>query len=367
MGHLFFSWTYFIFHFIFGIFQSSFQSKTIPSPAVATTMATALTIEEPETNNETNNDDGEKTEENDTKENDANVESNPDEIIKLDTPALLTVEHMRLCKHSFDRLCKEHPTAIGKALSKRQRDNEKLRGVHLAYSEIRFESFAIVLKKIQSKYGGFQEPGGIFYDLGSGLGKAVFGATLLYQWQRCTGVEVLEMLHDGARELADKWDRTKDGLLYLTEGQRQTVIDLMNEDFLHSDLNLSDATLVYMNSTTFEQDMLIKLASKCEKMADHTFVVTHTKRLPSIHFNVMEECRLMQSWGECSVFIHQRKPRDWQEDRRIREEAARKKQQEEEKEEERERMEKEQEKADIAEDKKAAEGAAGKTLDGIDS
>ena len=59
-------------------------------------MATALTIEEPETNNETNNDDGEKTEENDTKENDANVESNPDEIIKLDTPALLTVEHMRL-------------------------------------------------------------------------------------------------------------------------------------------------------------------------------------------------------------------------------------------------------------------------------
>ena len=30
-------------------------------------------------------------------------------------------------------------------------------------------------------------------------------------------------------------------------------------------------------------------------------------------------------------------------------------------------MEKEQEKADIAEDKKAAEGAAGKTVDGIDS
>ena len=107
-----------------------------------------------------------------------------------------------------------------------------------------------------------------------------------------------------------------------------------------------------------------KIIEKIQDLYDRVVLPNHRH---AIHFNVMEECRLMQSWGECSVFIHQRKPRDWQEDRRIREEAARKKQQEEEKEEERERMEKEQEKADIAEDKKAAEGAAGKTLDGIDS
>ena len=332
-------------------------------------MATALTVEEgkdgkqpgnnnEESNNEenngsnTSNNDEEKKEEEEGKEEEDSTptDDNNDGAVQNKPPELLSIDHMRLCKHSFDRLCKEHSTAIGKALSKRQRDTEKLRGVHLAYSEIRFESFAVVLKKIQSKYGGFQEPGGIFYDLGSGLGKAVFAAALLYQWRRCTGIEVLDMLHDGARELADKWDRTKDGLLFLTEEQRQTEIDLINEDFSSHDLNVSDAAVVYLNSTTFEQDMLLKLASKCDKMKDDTFVITHTKRLPSIHFNVLEECRLMQSWGECSVFIHQRKPRDWQEERRIREEVAQKNQEEEEEAEERLRLENAQAAADDAED-----------------
>ena len=104
------------------------------------------------------------------------------------------------------------------------------------------------------------------------------------------------MLHDGAREIADKWDRSKDGLLFLTEQQRQTEIDLMNENFMSEALSLKNATLVYMNSTTYEQDMMLKVAAKCEKMAGGTFVVTHTKRLPSVHFDVVEDVRLMQSW-----------------------------------------------------------------------
>ena len=272
-----------------------------------------------------------------------------DEEHKEQPPDFLTVDHMRLCKNAFDKLCKEHPAAIGKALSKRQRDQEKLRGVHLAYSEIRFESFAIVLKKIQSKHGGFEETGGIFYDLGSGTGKPVYAAAMLYQWKRCTGIEILDLLHDGARELSDKWDRSKDGLLFFKEEQRQTEIDLINEDFLSDDLSLADAYLVYMNSTTFEQDMLLKLASKCEKMEGETFVVTHTKRLPSVHFDVVEECRLMQSWGECTVFIHKRKKRDWQDERRLREENEQKRRVEKKAELERLRREAELEAADLAE------------------
>ena len=84
--------------------------------------------------------------------------------------------------------------------------------------------------------------------------------------------------------------------------------------------------------------MLLKLASKCEKMAGDTFVVTHTKRLPSVHFDVVEECKLMQSWGECTVFIHQRKPRDWQDERKIREEKM-----------EKQRLEEEQDRLDAEE------------------
>ena len=187
-------------------------------------------------------------------------------------------------------------TAIGKALSKRQRESAKLRDVHLAYSEIRFETFAIILKKCHSKYGGLQEPGGVFYDLGSGLGKALFAALMIFEFERCTGYEQLDMLHDGARELADKWDRTKDRNLFLTEGQRRTEVDLVNEDFLSDHVTLEDATMVFMNSTCYGEDMMLKIAAKCEKMGPETWVITHTKRLPSVHFDMLEECRMMQSW-----------------------------------------------------------------------
>ena len=219
-----------------------------------------------------------------------------DEGEEVETPEMFSVTHLRLCKYTFDRLVKDHSTAIGKALSKRQRESGKLRDVELTYSEIRFETFAIVLKKCRSKHGGLQKPGGVFYDLGSGLGKALFAALLVFEFERCTGFERLDMLHDGARELADKWDRTKDGLSFLTEGQRQTEVDLVNDDFLSEHVTLADAKVVFMNSTCYGEDMMLKIAAKCEKMAPETWVITHTKRLPSVHFDVLEECRLMQSW-----------------------------------------------------------------------
>ena len=43
---------------------------------------------------------------------------------------------------------------------------------------------------------------------------------MLYNFKRCTGIEILDLLHNGAREIADKWDRSKDGLLFLQEEQR---------------------------------------------------------------------------------------------------------------------------------------------------
>lgn len=228
-------------------------------------------------------------------EDDQHIDENEEEEIE-ETPEMFSVQHLRLCKHTFDKLVKDHSTAIGKAISKRQRESEKLRGVHFAYAEIRFESFAILLKKCQSKHGGLEKPGGVFYDLGSGLGKAVFAALMVFQFERCTGIEKLDALHDGAREIADKWDRTKDGYSFLTEGQRQTEVDLLNDDFLNEHVSWEDARMVYMNSTCYGEDIMLKIAGKCEKMQPLTWVITHTKRLPSVHFDVLEECRMMQSW-----------------------------------------------------------------------
>lgn len=72
-------------------------------------------------------------------------------------------------------------------------------------SEVSFESFAVAIEKIRKIYGkpdvghsGYtgilQQRGGIFYDLGSGTGKAVLAAAIAHEFATCVGIESLEGL-----------------------------------------------------------------------------------------------------------------------------------------------------------------------------
>jgi len=54
---------------------------------------------------------------------------------------------------------------------------------------------------IKNKFGGMQEAGGVFYDLGSGAGKGVLAASLLHPFDKCCGIELLESLHEMGLEL----------------------------------------------------------------------------------------------------------------------------------------------------------------------
>jgi len=59
----------------------------------------------------------------------------------------------------------------------------------ITYGEIIFTSFKSLLEKVSSP------PNSVFYDLGSGIGKAVFAAALLGPFERLIGVEIVEQLH----------------------------------------------------------------------------------------------------------------------------------------------------------------------------
>jgi len=71
----------------------------------------------------------------------------------------------------YNELFVDTSLEVGKTLSKNERDKKNINDVKsLIYGEVEFPSFYNVLRKINSK------PGLIFYDLGSGTGKAVFVA-----------------------------------------------------------------------------------------------------------------------------------------------------------------------------------------------
>jgi hypothetical protein len=97
----------------------------------------------------------------------------------------------------FNQLFNDCSIEVAKQASKGERANKNLtKERSLIYGEVEFASFNVVLRKICTNLS----PGGNFYDIGSGSGRAVFAARLTQDFNKCTGIELMEDLS----KLADK-------------------------------------------------------------------------------------------------------------------------------------------------------------------
>jgi hypothetical protein len=121
-------------------------------------------------------------------------------MAKLDMVAVIEA------KDIYDAVMQAFPSTLGKAVSKKERDELSLKSPNLVYGEITFETFGTVIEKIRKVYGApgvgasgpagvLQTRGGIFYDLGSGTGKPVIAAAVLHNFDVCYGIETLEGLY----------------------------------------------------------------------------------------------------------------------------------------------------------------------------
>jgi hypothetical protein len=67
----------------------------------------------------------------------------------------------------------------------------------------------------------FLHSGGVFYDLGSGTGKALFATRLLCDFSRCIGIEILQALHKQAAAIVHKYNEEFRDML--SAGMHQTA------------------------------------------------------------------------------------------------------------------------------------------------
>ncbi len=136
----------------------------------------------------------------DNKGMDEEDEKLADVMSRLDITSVLEL------KEIYDSIMQSFPTTLGKAVSKKEREELNLRDPNLVYGEITFETLGIIFEKIKKVYGRpmqgtsgpegvLQSRGGIFYDLGSGTGKGVIGAAILHNFDVCYGIEYLEGLY----------------------------------------------------------------------------------------------------------------------------------------------------------------------------
>lgn len=202
----------------------------------------------------------------------------------------MDVEHVKII---FDQLYKD---INGYKISADARKSLGYYDKSHTYGEVVPESFYRMVQKTEPKKGEK------FYDLGSGTGKAVILAHLLFDFYSSTGIEILEGLYDVSRgvlahynlEFRDQSDEEK-------QNEKIEIIhgDLLEEDF-------SDGDVLFTHCTCFYNELWIKLLRKFEFLRSGTRIITVTRMIDSPSFLLIHSGVYNLGWGKATVFCYRK-------------------------------------------------------------
>lgn len=162
--------------------------------------------------------------------------------------------------------------------------------IEYTYGEIVFVPFISLLSLVKP------DSNTVFYDLGSGVGKAVFACAMVFNVNRSCGVELFSTLHDAASEQLSRIGQLPD---YQAPAKK---IHFINDNFLHT--NFSDATLIFINASAFFGETWFLLNQRLAELNPEVTIITTTKKLSSDFFIVTQTTKVQMSWGVVNTYIH---------------------------------------------------------------
>lgn len=197
-------------------------------------------------------------------------------------------KQLNLRKHEkiYHRLFKH---VDGFALSKISRLQND--AIEYIYGEIDFLSFIILLSLAKP------DEETIFYDLGSGVGKAVMACAMVFNVQKSCGIELFENLHRCALKQQQSLKKLKN---YQDKATRMKYI---RGDFMSTDFN--EATLIFVNATGFISPLWDNLSTRIAESRCQT-VISTSKPIEHENFRVTHKLQTPMSWGPATVFIQER-------------------------------------------------------------
>ncbi len=184
----------------------------------------------------------------------------------------------------------------GYALSRQGKNRLKNNNKALIYGEVTLTALAAILHDLP-----IQAQHRIFYDLGSGTGKAVVGAALLGSFERVVGIELVEELAATARQLAQ---RLPPRFPPQARNHRQIVLEFHHGDF--RDYNFSDGDVIFIQSTCYDAALMHELAQKLLHQKLGSLIITVSQSLIVPHLRVLKTQKCVMGWGTVSVYIHEK-------------------------------------------------------------
>jgi len=132
----------------------------------------------------------------------------------------------------------------------------------------------------------------VFYDFGSGKGQAPLYMALCTPIRKCVGIELSPTRHNYALQARNKLDRQ-------LSTPYDCIIEFYQGDFTNPLFNIDDATIVWMNSTCYPEEVMEKITQRLSTLPSGLCVIS-LKALPSAdkyHFKLEQQCTLPMTWS----------------------------------------------------------------------
>lgn len=185
----------------------------------------------------------------------------------------------------------------GYEISNRARQKRPFYDRAQTYGEVSVESMYQIITEVKPKENE------VFYDLGSGTGKAVMLAAMFFPLKKSAGIELLDDLHESAKTVLKRYN--SEILPHLNDKEKKTEILFLIGDLLEQDL--TDGDIVFIHSTCFDPEMMQVIEQKLAKeLKKGSRVITVTKTLISDVFHNYKYKEFNMAWGRATAFFYEK-------------------------------------------------------------
>jgi len=164
------------------------------------------------------------------------------------------------------------------------------------YGEFPFITGQAIIKKAQPKKDG------VFFDLGSGVGRAVILSHLLFDFKKSVGIELLEGMHKDACQLQER-------LPTLVSPQFNHYLEnremsLLNRNIF--DVDLSEADLILLNYPLRGEKSFLQLEEKfLRELKPKTKIIATIRKLKNPAFKLFHDRQYKFSWGMADTYFYE--------------------------------------------------------------
>lgn len=183
----------------------------------------------------------------------------------------------------------------GYAISGLASDEEK-KNYSLLYGEVPFLTWKQIVKCANPKKDG------VFFDLGSGVGRVAMLSHLLFDFQKCVGIELVEPLHQMA--CVAQYNFGEEPFQQALASCLERDLDFICGDIFDADL--SPADFIFLNYPFKNPEVLKKLEEKMlQELKPKTKIVTVLWRLKNPAFTLLSSDNFKFSWGKSPAYFYE--------------------------------------------------------------